>query len=226
MVNYEFARKVNSVPLMTVEMAIAAREYTIVFAGAGDALQPVVLLGVENNANVYVADDGSWGANYVPAFVRRYPFVFSHSDKADTFTLCMDESWSGCNQDGQGQPLFDEEGKGTPYLDNMFGFVKEYQRQIQRTRDFCTKLKELELLDTNTLNFTLAGGEQRSLRGFMSVSLEKLKALPAESLHELAQADLLPLIYTHVQSMNNLSLMFDRVVKQTADLATVGVAEE
>ena len=59
------------------------------------------------------------------------------------------------------------------------------------------------------------------LGGFMIVSRDKLKALPAETLAELAQSDLLELIYTHLQSVNNMSLVLKRVAarqgKSTAD---------
>lgn len=219
-VNYDFARHVNSVPLMTVEMMTAAREYTIVFAGNDKAIQPIVLLGVENNSNVYVNDDGTWAAHYVPAFVRRYPFVFSqNAPDANTFTLCIDEGWGGCNQAGQGEKLFDDQGKGTPYLEKMFEFSKEFQRQAQRTVDFGNKLKSLDLLDANTLQFTLPGGQKRGLSGFMIVNPEKLKALSGDALKELVQNDGLALIYTHLLSMNNLSLMFEKVIKHSTPAA-------
>ena len=63
----------------------------------------MVILGVEKDENLYVKQPGSWDARYVPAFVRRYPFVFSRSDDGQTFTLCIDETWSGCNADGKGE---------------------------------------------------------------------------------------------------------------------------
>ena len=63
--HYEFARRVNSVPLVAAEMPHAAREYTIVFAGTDEAMMPVVLLGVEGNDNVFVTDSGGWDAKYI-----------------------------------------------------------------------------------------------------------------------------------------------------------------
>ena len=207
---YEFARQVNSVPLATVEIPHAAREYTIVFAGT-DEVQPIVLLGVGAQENLYVTEDGGWDAEYIPAFVRRYPFVFSKNTEEDKFTLCIDESWDGCNQEGRGKPLFDDKGERSPYMQEMIGFVTEYQRQFQRTQQFCQKLKELELLETNQMNFTLPGGEKQSLGGFMIVSRDKLNALPAETLSELAQSGALELTYTHLQSVNNMSLVLKRV---------------
>jgi hypothetical protein len=207
---YKFAGGVNAVPLMTVEMAAAAREYTIVFAGSTDALTPVVLLGVENQENVYLTEDGGWSAKYIPAFVRRYPFVFSRNEDANSFTLCIDESWAGCNQEGRGQRLFDDENKPTPYIQNVLGFLKEFQRQSERTQEYCNKLKALELLDSSQLQFTIAGGTEKTLRGFMAVNRDKLKALSPQALSDLAQTDALELTYTHLLSMNNLSQMFER----------------
>jgi hypothetical protein len=207
---YKFAEKVNAVPLMTVEMAPASREYSIVFAGADQTLTPVVLLGVENEENAYLSENGDWTAKYVPAFVRRYPFVFSQGEDKNTFTLCIDESWAGCNQEGRGERLFTDEGKLTPYADKMFGFLKEFQRHSQLTQNYCNKLKELNLLESSRLNFTVPGGTERSLAGFMAVNREKLKALPGSTLSELVKNDGLELTYTHLLSMNNLSMMFER----------------
>lgn len=58
---------------MAVEFPNAAEEYSIVFAGEGDNLLPVVLMGVREDENLYVDSDGGWSAKYIPAFVRRYP---------------------------------------------------------------------------------------------------------------------------------------------------------
>ena len=68
---YEFARNVNSVPLTAIEIPVAARDYSIVFAGKEGNVVPVAILGVEGNRNLYVGEDGSWNASYIPAFVRR-----------------------------------------------------------------------------------------------------------------------------------------------------------
>jgi hypothetical protein len=219
--HYEFARHVNSIPLVAVEIPHAAREYTIVFAGAGDTVVPVVILGIKKDQeNLYITEEGGWTANYIPAFVRRYPFVFSETADATKFTLCVDESWDGCNQEGRGQRLFDEQGERTPFLERLLSFNSDYQRNAQRTKDYCNKLKELDLLDPKEATFTLANGEKAKLRGFMAVSREKLNALPAETLSELAKTGELELIYAHLLSMNNLSLMLEKVAKRAVEPAS------
>jgi hypothetical protein len=215
-INYGFAKNVNSVPLVAAEIPHAGREYTVVFTEAGDSIVPLAILGVSDTENLYITDEGGWDAKYIPAFVRRYPFVFSRSEDGNTFTLCIDESWDGCNQDGRGERLIDENGERSPYLTRLMGFLQDYERNAQQTSLHCSKLKELDLLEQKTATFTLPSGEKASLRGFMTVSREKLHALPAEKLHELAQTGELELIYAHLLSMNNLQLVAERRTQATA----------
>lgn len=209
---YAFARHVNSVPLMAVEFPQAAPEYAIVFAANGDEIVPVVILGARKDENLYVQDDAAWASNYIPAFVRRYPFVFSTSDDGKTFTLCVDEAFPGLNYQGKGQALFTDDGKHTPYVDNVLKFLQEYRAQFVRTQAFCRKLKALDLLEPMQAQFSMNSGEKMSLGGFLAVDRKKLKALPGETLAELARTDELELIYLHLQSMRNFTEVKNRLV--------------
>lgn len=210
--SFAFTRKVNSVPLMAVEFPHAAPEYAVVFAQSGEDVVPVVVLGARQHENLYLTDDDAWRAKYVPAFIRRYPFVFSASEDGKTFTLCVDEAYQGFNYQGRGQALFNEEGKPTPYVDNVLKFLQEYRVQFLRTQNFCKKLKELDLLEPMRAEFTLAGGEKTTLTGFQAVDRARLKALPGQTLSELAASDELELIYLHLQSMRNFNEVKDRLV--------------
>lgn len=201
--DFSFARSVNSVQLMAVEFPAAAAEYAIVFAGNDDALLPAVILGVRNNENLFLAKDGAWRATYVPAFVRRYPFVFSSSDDGKAFTLCLDESFPGFNREGRGQALFGEDGQPSPYVDSVMKFLQEYQAQFQRTQAFCRKVRELGLLEPMQAQISTAAGERLSLGGFWAVNRGRVKALPGDKLAELAKTDELELLYLHLQSMRN-----------------------
>lgn len=201
--DYSFARKVNSVPLMAVEFPHAAAEYAVVFAGAKEAMMPAVILGVRENENLYLSEGGDWAARYVPAFVRRYPFVFSTADDAKTFMLCVDEAFPGFNREARGQRLFGDDGKPTPYVNNVLKFLQEYQAQFRRTQAFCKKVSDLELLEPMQAQISTDSGERLSLSGFWAVNRSKLKALPGETLAELAKTDELELLYLHMQSMRN-----------------------
>lgn len=208
---FAFTRNINSVPLMAVEFPQAAPEYAIVFAQNGEDIVPVVILGARQNENLFVDGDDAWQGTYVPAFIRRYPFVFSISEDGKTFTLCVDEAFQGLNYQGRGQALFTEDGKHTPYVDNVLKFLQEYRVQFQRTQAFGKKLKELDLLEPMQAQFTLDSGEKMSLAGFQAVDRKRLKALSGETLQQLAANDELELIYLHLQSMRNFTGVKDRL---------------
>jgi len=210
--SYAFSRNVNSVPLMAVEFPQAAPEYAIVFAGSGDSIMPAVILGVRNNENLYLTQENAWQANYVPAFVRRYPFVFSSSDDGSTFTLCIDEAFAGFNREGRGQRLFNDDSKPTAFVDNVLKFNQEYRTQFLRTQAFCRKVKELDLLEPMQAQIALETGQRMSLSGFMAVDRKKLKALSGDVLAGLAKTDELELLYLHLQSMRNFTVLKDRLV--------------
>lgn len=218
--NYAFSGEVNSVPLMAVEFPQAAAEYAIVFAGSDTEILPAVILGVRGDENLFINRDAQWGAKYIPAFVRRYPFVFSRS--GDRFLLCVDEEFPGVNQEGRGQPLFGAEGKPSPYLDNVLKFLQEYQAQFLRTQRFCARVKELGLLEPMQAQVTIENGRRLSLGGFMAINREKLKALPGDKLAELIKTDELELIFLHIQSMRNFEHLRERLSLAGAE-ATLAV---
>jgi hypothetical protein len=217
--DYSFSKSVNSVPLIAVEFPHVAAEYAIVFAGNETAVMPAVILGLRGNENLYLTDKNTWSAKYIPAFIRRYPFVFSSQDDGKRFTLCIDEQFPGFNREGKGQRLFGEDGKPSAYTDNVLKFLQEYQAQFQRTQAFCKKLKELDLLEPMQAQVTTGSGEKLSLSGFMAVSRERLKKLSAETLAQLASTDELELIYLHLQSMRNFNLMRERLAGTAAAAA-------
>lgn len=209
--DYAFAKNINSIPLTAVEFAHAATDFAIVFAGEGDNLMPAVITGVREDENLYVDDAGAFTAKYIPAFLRRYPFVFSSRDDGATFTLCIDEAFDGCNNEGRGERLFDADGEQTQYLNSVLEFLQQYQAQFQRTQLFCKKLQALELLEPMGAQLTLPAGDKFTLTGFQAINRDKLKALSGEQLAELAKTDELELAYIQVQSMRNFSGMLEKI---------------
>lgn len=209
--NFGFAKHVNSVPLMAAEFPLAAAEYAIVFAGEGEDIIPVVLLGVRDNENLFVKDDGAWGGRYVPAFLRRYPFVFSSTDDGQNFTLCVDEDFDGANRQGRGERLFDGEGERTQYLQSVLGFLQAYQVQFQRSRGLTKRLKDLDLFESMQARFTMRNQQTLTLSGFLTVNREKLKALTGDQLAELSRNDELELVFLHLQSLRHLQATAERM---------------
>jgi len=208
---YAFSANINAVPLMAVEFLRAASEYAIVFTVAGDEVAPAVVLGIKGDQNLYLSADSTWKAKYIPAFIRRYPFVFSTTPDGKTLTLCIDESYPGLNKDGRGQRLFGEDGKPAPYTDAVLKFLQEYQAQFERTRVFCKRIKELGLLETMQAQVVTPKGGKLTLSGFLAVNRTKLRALSPDALATLAKTDELELLYLHLYSLRNFDEVKDRL---------------
>jgi hypothetical protein len=215
--DYEFCRDLNSVPLLTAEFAAALSEYVIVFRETANLMMPVAVLGIRSAENLYLSRQGGWEARYTPAFARRYPFIFASADNNQTFTLYIDEAFAGFNQSGRGERLFDEQAKATPFVDKMLKFLQRYQSEFQRTRDFCKKLKELNLMQPMQAQISLKSGENMALGGFSIVDRARIKTLSTDALKGLLESDELELIFAHVASLRNFSVLRDRLGEGTMD---------
>lgn len=211
--DYSFTNQVNSVPLMAVEFLNASADFPIVFAGNEESVMPVMLLGLRKSENVFLGTDGKWEGKYIPAFIRRYPFVFSRSEDGEQFFLCIDESYPGFNQEGDGPALLNEEGKPSEYTDNVLKFLSQYQAEFQRTQAICKKLKELNLLERKQVEATLPDGEKMSLTGFFTVDRPRLSTLSSEAIVDLVRTGAYELICHHLASLRNFNLLRDRTAE-------------
>ena len=209
--DYAFSAGVNAVPLAAIEFSAAAAEYAIVFVESGEEVLPAAVLGIRPEQNLYLTSDSQWQAKYIPAFIRRYPFVLAASPDKKTLTLCVDETHPRLNQDGRGERLFLEDGKPSAFTQQMLRFARQYQLHFERTRAFGRRLKELQVLESMRAQVTSAQGERLSVGGFMTVSRAKLRALSADALQTLAKTDELELLYLHLYSLRNFSEVKDRL---------------
>jgi hypothetical protein len=217
--NYGFAKDVNSVPLTAVEFSAAAAHYPIVFAGNDDVVMPSAILGSRENENLFIDDEGHWTGGYIPAFVRRYPFVFSTDPSGKQFILNIDESFEGVNTAGRGERLFDSDGEQTQYLKNVLNFLQEYQAHFRRTQAFCDRLKTLGLLQPMQARFNMVDGEARSLSGFQVIDREKFKKIDADTLTQMFNTDELECAYLHLHSLRHFNDMIGRMAVPVSDAA-------
>ncbi len=223
--DYAFARSANVVPLVAQEFAVAGGDYAIVFVGRDEDLLPVALLGVRESENLFVTEDGRWEGGYIPAFVRRYPFVFAHGPDDDRLILCIDEASPLVNREGRGERLFDSTGAKTSYLDNVLTFMQRYQAAFQSSQRFARRLRELDLLQP--VQAQLRGpGSEIQLRGFMTVNREKLAALDAATVEDLFRTGALEAIYLHLASMRNLQRLAQRAAPAAGSPSDRGDLDE
>jgi len=218
--DFSFAKKTNSVPLMAAEFLSALADYPIVFAGDEESVIPVLLLGMRNEVNAFVGPEGDWKSRYIPAFVRRYPFVLALSDDKEKYYLCIDESFSGFNQSDEGPALITEDGTPTEYTEGVLKFLSQYQAEFERTQAICKKLKDLNLLEAKQVQATAASGETMNVDGFYAVEPTRLASLPSEAIVDLVRSGTYELICFHLASLRNFELLRDRSLEvdpQAAD---------
>lgn len=209
-----FAAAMHAVPLVAVEFAEAAREYPIVFArGATDddkagELLCYALTGLHEGQNLYLDAAGHWAAQYVPAFIRRYPFVFAETGP-DQLSVCIDESYAGFS-DSEGEPLFDVAGEPAALLKNALDLLTDYQRQVQLTMAFLKKLDAADLLMQSELRADFVDGSNALVQGLLVVDEDRLKQLPATTLQEWLASGELGLLYAHLLSLGNVRQLVQR----------------
>jgi hypothetical protein len=150
----------NSLFVAAVEFGDACREYPIVFVGAGNEndkplVAPVTVFGLGADENLYF-EGGQWRASYLPALMRMYPFCLARVGD-DQYAVCADASWGGL-QDGQGQALFDGEGKPSPLLEQVQKGLEQFEREAHRTKLVGAKLLEHDLLRDMRFDAKLADG--------------------------------------------------------------------
>lgn len=209
--SFKFAREVNSIPIVDVEFSRVCLEMPILFARTETGLVSLALLGAQQDRNTFVDDDDNWTGRYVPAFFRRYPFVFAVQEGSDQMTLCIDEAYSGLNTDDRGERMFDGDGNETTYLKNVLRFVEEYQATFNRTQALCDRLEAAGLFEEARVDYTLADGRKGGITGFLRVSAEKFRALDDETLVSMFRAGDLDMIQMHLLSMQQI----DRIVSQS-----------
>ncbi len=207
--DFSFAAKTNSVALTGVEFTEACKEYPIVFAQVGERKVPVTLLGLRDDENLYVNAEGKWDDCYIPAFVRRYPFVLAESED-DQFVVCIDESSNAFNAK-DGQPLFDNDGVNTPFLDGALNFLNAYQAQMKRTEGFVKQLEALGMFTEMSAKTELADGRKFLFNGLYVIDEQKLLTLKEKKAAELIKSGEAGWIYAHLISLSNMSRLVDRI---------------
>jgi SapC len=208
--SFAFAKKANSLYMAGVEFTEACKEYPIVFTHVGtDKIVPVAMLGLREGENLFVSADGQWRASYVPAFVRRYPFVLSELP-GQQMGVCIDEGYAGLSEQ-HGELLFDGKGNNTPFLQGALDFLNRYQVEYLRTDRFCQRLKDMGLLMEMNAKADLFDGSSFMINGLMVVDERKLLQLPDALALEVFKSGELGWIYAHLVSLPNLNRLVDKL---------------
>lgn len=212
----KFIREIHAFPLGVEEFALAQRNFPIVFSSSEPSV-PLALMGLNEGVNTFVNEDGFFSDQnvYVPAYIRRYPFLLARlTPDSDELSLCLDPSSGLVGPGKEGEPLFDGD-QPTEVTKNIMKFCEEFEMAWAKTQAFVKELEDLDLLIDGEVAIEVAGAAQPFIyRGFRMVSEEKLRELSGDKLRKMNQNGMLPLVIAHMFSMSQMSQVFNRQAAQ------------
>jgi hypothetical protein len=208
--------KTHAVPVTVDEFALVQRHYPIVFSIGPDPI-PIALMGLNEGVNVFLDDDGKLidGSAYLPASIRRYPFLLARlRPESDELSLCFDPGSQAIGEFDEGEALFDGD-QPSAATKAILEFCEQFETAGQRTAAFIDELKKSELLMEGEVAIQPQGYEQPFIyRGFRMVDEEKIRNLRGDELRKMNQSGMLPLIYAHLFSLSQMRDVFARQMQQ------------
>ncbi|WP_294355904.1 SapC family protein [uncultured Sphingomonas sp.] len=210
-----FLAQQHAVPLTVEEFPLVQRFMPIVFSVGDDAI-PIGLMGLNEGVNVFVDDEGKLIQDdfYVPAYIRRYPYMLARlSPDAQELSLCFDPTSDTIGPFEDGEPMF-ADGKPTEIVQNVLQFTESFEQAGARTSQFMKELREMDLLMDGEVSIQQEGVEQPFVyRGFQMVDEQKLADLRGDQLRKISQSGMLPLLYAHLFSLALMREIFSRQVR-------------
>ena len=205
----------HAIPLTVEEFPMAQRHFPIVFS-VGDNPVPLALMGLNEGVNVFFDDDGSLrGDAYVPAYIRRYPFLLARlRPDAEEMSLCFDPSCNIIGEFEEGNALF-ADGQPTEHTKGLLDFCEKFEEAGARTQAFMKELLDADLLMDGEVAIQQNDKPDQPYlyRGFRMVNQDKLKELDADKLKAWNDSGLLPLMYAHLMSLELMRVIFAKQVE-------------
>jgi len=205
----------HAIPVTVEEFPLIQRHMPIVFSAGDDAI-PIALMGLNEGVNVFMSEEGRLADDtiYVPAYVRRYPYMLARlRPDADELSLCFDPSSPTIGAFDDGDPLFTD-GQPSELTKNILTFNENFEQAAARTGQFMKEVKELDLLMEGEVTIQQDGIEQPFVyRGFQMIDEKKLAELRGDQLRKISQSGMLPLLYAHLFSLALMRDIFARQVK-------------
>lgn len=207
--DFEFARRVEAVPLGLSEVAVAAQWYPVTFTAEATP-RPMAILGLQVGENLFVDDHGQWCDNaYVPSILRRYPFGLAPVGEAGEPVLCVDTVDEVLTDEG-GLPLYDGLRPGQ-VLRRAIRLCQAIEADEAAARALGERLAALGLLDARTAKAQMPEGAQFSLSGFLTIDEGRFRAVDDAVFLELRHAGWLPAIYAQLTSALNWNRLADQI---------------
>lgn len=165
---------------------------------------PVALFGFERGENLFL-DAGGWNAAYIPAMIRREPFMigFSQGAEQSTRVLSLDLDHPRVSRE-EGEALFQPLGGRTPFLERAADLLEQIYEGLAQNERFVAALEAHGLIESVTLGIRLRDGSNNHLVGFHAIDEDRLRELDDAALGSLNREGHLMPIFMMLASLPNV----------------------
>ncbi len=207
MQDLNFAKDLSFCPVTAKEAELVAQLFPVVFTGGENSFL-IALLSL-GNGNLAINKEGKWISNYIPLFLRKYPFALGKADggESNQKVILIDEN-SNLFSTTEGHSLFTEEKEATEVLKNAIKFLTVYDNDMALTNSIIKDINDSGILVEREI--TVQEGDEKKVlvKGFKVVDREKLNSLSDEKLADWARRGIIYFIEIHLKSLNNIENLF------------------
>lgn len=213
----KFARGTHAVPITVDEFVQAQHHFPIVFT-EGEESVPLALVGLQEGQNLFVDEDGKWVEGiYIPAYVRRHPFMLARLGAEENVLSLVFDDKSGLLSPDSEDKLFGADKQPTDTTRAVMQFCEGFEQAIGRTKSFMDELAKLGLLMEGQAQIQNPGMEQpATFAGFRMIDEQKLQNIRGDQARKMVQNGMLGLIYAHLFSLSQMRELFARMNPQLA----------
>lgn len=205
----------NFTMVFPLEFRDIQSHYPIFFQKHPDtgAFYAAALFGFENKENLFLKD-GYWDSAYLPLMSEKQPFfiAFKDDEKAidgRAMVVTMDMNSPRVSKT-EGQLLFNQDGSPTEFLQNKMNILERVHQANEHAEKFNKALVEHDLLESFSLDITLADGSTNQLLGFYTIKEEALQALDGAVLQRFTEQGFLMPIFMVLASQSRLRDLVNR----------------
>lgn len=186
------------IPLNITEFKLACTYMPIIFSPIGKPM-PIALTSFTTGNNSFVTE-GQWQTNsYIPAAIRRYPFVLGDANTEGKRPLYID---STAIKNDHENPLFDTDGNSGKIIKQALQFCKDYDDHLTITENTVDLIDSLDLFKETQLVIKNKDGTESKTRIFKIIDTVKYQNLSDNDIVTLQKHHALWVIHTHIVSMS------------------------